>query len=81
MEKLRHFELGDRGLGGRETFFHALKGRPSPEWLMKPESHSKRESACKGPSTWPSCQSGTRRKRAGVSLWICSRSPVPLHFL
>lgn len=29
MEKLRHFELGDRGLGG--TFLHALKGRPQPQ--------------------------------------------------
>lgn len=44
MEKLRHFELEDRGLGG--TFLHALKGRPQSQ--MKPESHSERESACKG---------------------------------
>lgn len=46
MEKLRHFELGDRGLGG--TFLHVLKGRRGPKWLTKPESHSTRESACKG---------------------------------
>lgn len=46
MEKLRHFELGDRGLGW--TFLHILKGSPSPKWLTKPESHSARESACEG---------------------------------
>lgn len=26
---------------------HSREG-PSPKWLMKPESHSERESACKG---------------------------------
>lgn len=72
MEKLRHFELGDRGLGG--TFLHALKGRPQPQ--MADEARIPfREGVCMQRKALPHSPlvSMAPGDWAGIRLWISSR--------